>query len=64
MCMCIPVCICMCVGAHEDQKRAFDPLEVESHEAVNSLMWVLGTQFRVSERASSTLSHGALSPSL
>ena len=31
-------------GAHRYQKRVSDPLELESQQVVNCLMWILGTE--------------------
>ena len=45
----------VCVGAHGDQKRVLDPLELEFQVVVSCLMWVLGTKPRSSARAANTL---------
>jgi hypothetical protein len=47
--------MCMRVGAHGDQKRALNPLEMELYEVVNPFMWALGTRFWFCERALSAL---------
>lgn len=56
------VCVCVCtravlgyvhvtVGAHGDQKRVLDPLELELNTAVSCFKWVLGTEPRFFARA-------------
>lgn len=49
------MCMCLYVGAHRGQKRVLGPLELELQAGVNCLMWVLGKEHGVSERAASVL---------
>lgn len=51
--MCVCSCVYVCVGAHGSQKRT---LELEL-QGVICLIWVLGTEFRSSERALCALNH-------
>lgn len=58
--VCLCVCTCEC-STHRDQKGASGALELAS-QAVLSSMWMLGTEPRPSERASSDLNISAVSP--
>ena len=44
-------------GACGGQKRALDPLELESQAIVTQLLCVLGTKLRLSTRAARALNH-------
>lgn len=45
----------ICTAAHRGRKTALDTLEVELQAAVSHLIWVLGTEPRLSARAASAL---------
>lgn len=59
------ICLCVCVGcvyicecsAHGEQKRTFDPVELELQVVVSHPMWVLGTRLGSSSRAVCALKH-------
>lgn len=51
------MCVCVCGHMCEwGQKRASEPLGLKLQAAINCPMWMLGTELRTTERASSTCS--------
>lgn len=61
-CMCACVCVCVGVRAHECRcpwrSEASDPpLELESQGTVSHPIWVLGIEFKSSEREINALNH-------
>ena len=51
------------IGTHRSQKEVLNSLELDS-QAVNCMMWVLGTKLMSPARAASVLRHWAISPAL